>query len=152
MWITRYVVIGLTVIGLVGVVWFLRKKYLKAKRDTRPLLLRFRELFSSDKTPRDHEMQERGDRSDSDENVDFLGVGTPDDMRTGPPRARAPVNAEGSGSQPVNLGEAARLARDQRARDDLQDELRAEARVRAEMHHQSSSSGATGATSRHSRH
>ncbi len=39
MWITRYVVIGLTVIGLVGVVWFLRKKYLKAKR------VRFRKLF-----------------------------------------------------------------------------------------------------------
>jgi hypothetical protein len=74
-WITRYVVIGLTVIGLVGVAWFLRKKYLKAKKDTRPLLIRFRELFSSDKTPRDHEMQERGDRSDSDENMDFLGVG-----------------------------------------------------------------------------
>jgi hypothetical protein len=76
-WITRYVVIGLTVIGLVGVVWFLHKKYLKANKDTRPLLIRFRELFSSDKQPRDHEMQERGDHSDSDENEDFLGVGTP---------------------------------------------------------------------------
>jgi hypothetical protein len=75
----------------------------------------------------------------------FLGVGTPDDMRTGPPRARAPVNIE-----PVNLGEAAQLARDQRANDELQDELRAEARVRAEIHHRSSSSsGATGARSRH---
>jgi hypothetical protein len=71
-----------------------------------------------------------------------LGVGTPDDMRTGPPRVRAPVNDEGSGSQPVNLGEAARLARDQRARQELQDELRAEAR--ADVHHQS-----TGATPKH---
>jgi hypothetical protein len=35
---------------------------------------------------------------------------------------------------PVNVGEAARLARDQRAREDLQEELRAEARVRADMH------------------
>jgi hypothetical protein len=33
-------VIGLTVIGLVGVVWFLHKKYLKAKKDTRPLLIK----------------------------------------------------------------------------------------------------------------
>jgi hypothetical protein len=72
-WITRYVVIGLTVIGLVRVVWFLHKKYLKAKKDTRPLLIRFRELFSSDKQPRNHEMQERGNRSDSDENEDFSG-------------------------------------------------------------------------------
>jgi hypothetical protein len=63
MWITRYVVIGLTVIGLVGVVWFLRKKYLKAKR------VRFRKLFKSDKPPRDQEMQERGYQSDSNENI-----------------------------------------------------------------------------------
>lgn len=143
MWITRYVVIGLTVIGLVGVTWFLRKKYLKAKRDTRPLLVRFRKLFkSNDKSPRDQEMQERGYQSDSNEHVDFLGAGTPDDMRTGPPRVRVPINDEGSGSQPVNLAEAARLARDQRARQDLQDELRAEAR--ADVHHQS-----TGATPKH---
>jgi hypothetical protein len=73
-------------------------------------------------------MQERGDRNDSDENEDFLGDGAP---------------------EPVNLGEAARLASNQRAQDDLQDELRAEAWVRAEVHHRSSSSGATGATSRH---
>jgi hypothetical protein len=76
-WITRYVVIGLTVIGLVGVVWFLHKKYLKAKKDTRPLLIKFRELFSSNKPPRNHEMQERGDRSDSDENEDVSGCRDP---------------------------------------------------------------------------
>jgi hypothetical protein len=139
-------VIGLTVIGLVGVVWYLRKKYLKAKKDTRPLLIRFRDLFSSDKQPRDQEIQERGDHDDSDENEDFLrdGFGTPEDMRTGPPRVRAPVNVE-----PVNVGEAARLAHDQRPLDELQEELRTEARVRADIHRQSSSTGATGATSRH---
>jgi hypothetical protein len=143
--VTRYVVIALTVIGLVGLVWYLRKKYLKAKKDARPLLIRFRDLFSSDKQPRDQEMQERGDPEDSDENEDFIvGCMTPDDMRTGPPRGRAPVNVE-----PVNVGDAARLARDQPARDDLQDELRAEARVRADIHRQSSSAGATGAVSRH---
>ena len=74
--------------------------------------------------------------------MDFLGAGTPDDMRTGPPGPLVPINDEGSGSQPVNLAEAARLARDQRARQDLQDELRAEAR--ADVHHQS-----TGATPKH---
>jgi hypothetical protein len=144
--VSRYVVIALTVIGLVGLVWYLRKKYLKAKKDARPLLIRFQDLFSPDKQPRDQEMQERGNPEDSDENEDFIrdGFGTPYDMRTGPPRGSAPVNLE-----PVNVGEAARLARDQRARDDLQDELRAEARVRADIHRQSSSAGATGAVSRH---
>jgi hypothetical protein len=90
-------------------------------------------------------MQERGDPEDSDENEDFIrdGFGTPDDMRTRPPRGRAPVNVE-----PANVGKAARLARDQRARDDLQDELPAEARVRADIHRQSASAGATGAVSR----
>jgi hypothetical protein len=105
-WVTRYVVIALTVIGLVGVVWYLRKKYLKAKKDTCPLLIRFRDLFSSDKQPRNQEMQERGDHDDSEENEDFIRDGLP-----------------------VNVGEAARLDRDQRARDELQEELCAEARV-----------------------
>jgi hypothetical protein len=43
---------------------------------------------------------------------------TPDDMRVGPP-----VFA------PVNVGDAACHAHDERARDKLRDELRAEARV-----------------------
>jgi hypothetical protein len=138
-WVTRYVVIALTVIGLVGLVWYLHKKYLKAKKDARPLLIRFRDLFSSDKQPRDQEMQERGDPEDSEEDENFIvGSMTPDDMRTGP-RVRAPVN----------VGKVARLARDQRARDDLQAELRAEARVQADIHLQSASAGATGAVSRH---
>jgi hypothetical protein len=83
-------------------------------------------------------MQEHGDPEESDENEDFIvGCMTPDDMRTGPPRGRATVN----------LGDAARLARDQRAPDDLQDKLRAEAQVRADIHWQSASAGATGAVS-----
>jgi hypothetical protein len=59
-------------------------------------------------------------------------------MRVGPPVCA-----------PVNVGDAARLARDQRARDELRDELRAEARVRADVHRQSASAGATGPVSRH---
>jgi hypothetical protein len=138
-WVTRYVVIALTVIGHVGLVWYLRKKYLKAKKDARPLLIRFRDLFSSDEQPRDQEMHDRGNPEDSEEDENFIVGGmTPDNMRTGP-RVRAPVN----------VGDAARLARDQRARDDLQDELRAEARVRADIHRQSASAGATGAVSGH---
>jgi hypothetical protein len=83
-------------------------------------------------------MQERGD-PDSDEKEDFIAGGmTPDDMRVGPP-VRAPVN----------VGYAARCARDERARDELRDKLRAEARVRADVHRQSASAGATGTVSRH---
>jgi hypothetical protein len=138
-WVTQYFVIALTRIGLVGIVWYLCKKYLKAKKDTRPLLMRFRDLFSSDKQPRDQEMQDHGDPEDSDKDENFIVGGmTPDNMRTGPP-VRAPVN----------VGDGARLARDQRARDDLQDELRAEARVRADVHRQSAKAGSTGAVSRH---
>jgi hypothetical protein len=90
---------------------------MKAKKDHCPLLMRFRDLFSSDTQPRDHKMQERGD-PDSDENEEFIASMTPDDMRVVPP-----VHA------PVNVGDAAR-----RARDELRDELRAEARVRADVH------------------
>jgi hypothetical protein len=118
-WVTRWVVIALTILGLGGIFWYLPKKYLKGKKDACPLIMRFRDLFSSDKQqPRDQEMQERGD-PDSDENEDFIASGmTPDDMRVGPP-VRAPVK----------VGDAAHLARDQPARDELRDELRAEARV-----------------------
>jgi hypothetical protein len=79
----------------------------------------FPDLFSSDKQqPRDQEMQERSD-PDSDENKDFIAGGmTPDDMRVGP-LVRAPVN----------VGDAARLACDQCARDELRDKLRSQARV-----------------------
>jgi hypothetical protein len=64
-------------------------------------------------------MQDCGDPEDSEEDKNFIVGGmTPDDMRTGP-WVRAPVN----------VGDAARLARDQHAHDDLQDKLRAEARV-----------------------
>jgi hypothetical protein len=47
-WVTRWVVVALTIFGLGGIFWYLRKKYLKAKKDTRPLIMRFRYLFSSD--------------------------------------------------------------------------------------------------------
>jgi hypothetical protein len=113
-WVTRWVVVALTILGLVGIFWYLRKKFLKAKKDHCPLLMRFRDLFSSDtQQPRDHEMQERGN-PDSDENEEFIASMTPDDMRVGPP-----VFA------PINEGDAARRARDECARD----KLRAEARV-----------------------
>jgi hypothetical protein len=92
---------------------------LKAKKDARPLIMRFRDLFSLDtQQPRDQEMQERGD-PDSDKNEDFIAGGmTPDDMRVGP-----------TVLAPVNVGDAVCRARDERARDELRDELRAEARV-----------------------
>jgi hypothetical protein len=84
-WVTRYLVIALTLVGLGGNFWYLRKKYLKAKKDARPLLMQFWDLFSSDKQPRDQEMQERGD-PDSDENEDFIAGGmTPNYMRVGRP-------------------------------------------------------------------
>jgi hypothetical protein len=140
-WVTRWVVVALTILGLGRNFWYLRKRYLKAKKDARPLIMQFRDLFSSDtQQPRDQEMQERGD-PDSDENEEFIDGMTPDDMRVGPP-----VFA------PVNVGDAARRARDKRARNKLRDELRAEARVRADVHRdrQSASAGATGgAVSRH---
>jgi hypothetical protein len=82
-WLTRWVDVALTIIGLVRIFWYLRKRFLKAKKDHRPLLMQFRDLFSSDTQPRDHEMQERGD-PDSDENEDFIASMTPDDMRVGP--------------------------------------------------------------------
>jgi hypothetical protein len=80
-WVTRWVVVVLTIFGLGGIFWYLQKKYLKAKKDARPLIMRFRDFFSSDtQQPRDQEMQERGD-PDSDENDDFIAGGmTPDDM------------------------------------------------------------------------
>jgi hypothetical protein len=138
-WVTRWVVVALTILGLVRIFWCLRKRFMKAKKDHRLLLKRFRDLFSSETQPRDHEMQERGN-PDLDENEDFIANMTPDDMRVGPP-----VHA------PVNMGDVARRARDKLARD----ELRAEARVRdhrADVHRdqQSTSAGATGgAVSRH---
>jgi hypothetical protein len=85
-------------------------------------------------------MQEHGD-PDSDENKEFIASMTPDDMRVGPPVFT-----------PVNVGDAARCARDEPARDELCDKLRAEAQVRADVHRdqKSASAGATlGAVSRH---
>jgi hypothetical protein len=78
-------------------------------------------------------MQERGD-PDSDENEEFIAGGmTPNDMGVGPPVCA-----------PVTVGDAARCACDKRALDKLCDKLRAEARVRADVHRQSASAGVTG--------
>jgi hypothetical protein len=133
-WVTRWVVVALTILGLGGIFWCLRKRFMKAKKDHGPLLIRFRDLFFTDTQPRDQEMQERGD-TDSDKNEDFIPDMVPDDMR------RSPI-----AHAPVNMGHVARRARD---------EIRAEARVRdhqADVHRdqQSASAGATrGAVSRH---
>jgi hypothetical protein len=76
-WVTRWVVVALTILGLGRNFWYLRKRYLKAKKDARPLIMQFRDLFSSDtQQPRDQEMQERGD-PDSDENEEFIDGMTP---------------------------------------------------------------------------
>jgi hypothetical protein len=84
-WVIRWVIVALTILGLGGIFWYLRKRYLKAKKDARPLIMRLWDLFSSDtQQPRDQEMQERGD-PDSDENEEFIDGMTPDDMRVGPP-------------------------------------------------------------------
>jgi hypothetical protein len=108
-WVTRWVVVGLSTLGLGGIFWCLLKRYKKAKKDHRPLSKRFRDLFSTDNQPRDQEIQERGD-TDSDKNEDFIPDMIPDDMQQGP-----------IAHAPVNMGHVARRARD---------ELRAEARVR----------------------
>jgi hypothetical protein len=133
--VTRWVVVGLSILGLRGIFWCFLKRYKKAKKDHRPLLKRFRYLLSADNPPRDQEMQERGN-TDSDENEDFIPGMIPDDMQQGP-----------IAHAPVNMGHVARRARD---------ELRVEARVRdhqATVHRDqkaASSVGATGgAMSRH---
>jgi hypothetical protein len=40
-WVTRWVVVALTVLGLVGIFWCLCKRFMKAKKVHRPLLMRF---------------------------------------------------------------------------------------------------------------
>jgi hypothetical protein len=107
-WVTRWVVVALTILGLGGIFWCLCKRFMKAKKDRCPLLKRFQDLFFTDTQPRDQEMQERGDTA-SDENEDFIPDMVPNDMRRGP-----------IAHAPVNMGHVARRARD---------ELRAEARV-----------------------
>jgi hypothetical protein len=88
-WVTWWVVVALTILGLGGIFWSLRKRFMKAKKDHRPLLKQFRDLFFTDTQPRDQEMQERGD-TDSDKNKDFIPDMVPDDMRRGP-IAHAPL-------------------------------------------------------------
>jgi hypothetical protein len=47
-WVTRWVVVALSTLGLGGIFWCLLKRYKKAKEDHRPLSKRFRDLFSTD--------------------------------------------------------------------------------------------------------
>jgi hypothetical protein len=65
------VVVALTALGLGEIFWCLRKRFMKAKKDHRPLLKRFLDLFITDTQPRDQEMQERGN-TDSDKKEDFI--------------------------------------------------------------------------------
>jgi hypothetical protein len=39
-WVIRWVIVALTILGLGGIFWYLRKRYLKAKKDARPLIMR----------------------------------------------------------------------------------------------------------------
>jgi hypothetical protein len=78
-WVTRWVVIDLSVLGLGGIFWCLLRRYKKAKKDHQPLLKRFRNLFTTDNLPRDQEMHERRgleEDSDLEESVDMM----PDNM------------------------------------------------------------------------
>jgi hypothetical protein len=107
-WVTWWVVVALTILGLKGIFWCLRKRFMKAKKDHCPLLKQFQYLFFTDNQPRDQEMQERSD-TDSDKKEDSIPNMVSNDMRIGPV-----VHA------PVNMGHVSRRARD---------ELRAQARV-----------------------
>jgi hypothetical protein len=40
-WVTRWVVVARTILGLVGIFCYLCKRFMKAKKDHRPLLMRF---------------------------------------------------------------------------------------------------------------
>jgi hypothetical protein len=125
-WVTRWVVAGLSILGLGGIFWCLLRRYKKAKKDHRPLLKQFRDLFSTDNPPRDQEMQERGKHNrDSDKNDGFM---IPDDIQPGP-----------ISNAPVHIGPVARGARDK---------LHAEARVRdhqALVHRDQQAASSTGA-------
>jgi hypothetical protein len=60
-WATRWVVIGLSILGLGGIFLCLLRRYKKAKKDHLPLVMQFKKLFSTDNLgPRDQEMQRRG--------------------------------------------------------------------------------------------
>jgi hypothetical protein len=82
-WVTRWVVIGLSVLGLGGIFWCLLRRYKKAKKDHQPILKRFRNLFTTDNLPRDQDMQERGGLEEDSDNEDASHM-IPDDMQRGP--------------------------------------------------------------------
>jgi hypothetical protein len=81
-WVTRWEVIGLSILGLGGIFWCLLRRYKKAKKDHEPLLKQFRNIFTTDNLPRDQEMQERGGlEKDSDkEDATYM---IPDNMQQG---------------------------------------------------------------------
>jgi hypothetical protein len=106
----------LSILGFGGIFLCLLRRYKKAKKDHLPLLMRFKNLFSTDNLGhRDQEMQRRGgleEDSDYEEGVDMVL----DDMCQGPV-----VRAQ------VHLSAAARLARDelhQEAREELNQDVR----------------------------
>jgi hypothetical protein len=60
-WATRWVVVGLSILGFGGIFLCLLRRYKKAKKDHLPLLMRFKNLFSPNNLDhRDQEMQRRG--------------------------------------------------------------------------------------------
>jgi hypothetical protein len=115
-WATRWVVVGISILGFGGMFLCLLRRYKKAKKDHLPLQMRFKNLFSTDNFGhRDQEMQRRGgleEDLDYKEGEDMI----PDNMRQGP-MVRAPVH----------LSAAARRARDelhQEAREELNQDVR----------------------------
>jgi hypothetical protein len=115
-WATRWVVVGLSIFGFGGIFLCLLRRYKKAKKDHLPLLMRFKNLFSTDNLGhRDQEMQRRGgleEDLDYKESVDMV----PDNMCQGPV-----VRAQ------VHLSTAARRARDklhQEAQEELNQDVR----------------------------
>jgi hypothetical protein len=115
-WATRWVVVGLSILGFGGIFLCLLRRYKKAKKDHLPLLMRFKNLFSPNNLDhRDQEMQRRGrleEDSEYEEGVDMV----PDNMPQGPV-----VRAQ------VHLSAAAQRARDelhQEAREELNQDVR----------------------------
>jgi hypothetical protein len=83
-WVTQWVVICLSILGLVSIFLCLLRRYKKAKKDLLPLLRRFKNLFSTDDLgPRDQEMQKRGGLEEDSDNKDAAYM-IPDDMHQGP--------------------------------------------------------------------
>jgi hypothetical protein len=115
-WVTRTVVICLSIIGLGGIFLCLLRRYKKAKKDHQPLLKRLRNLFTTDNLGlRDQEMQERGGLEEDSDKEDAVHM-IPDNMQRGP-----------IGRAPVHISAAAQCARvelHEEARDTLNWDVR----------------------------